>query len=439
MTIATDTANFLGYTLTAGGYTVDTGRCKIIKEYPRPTNAREVKKFLGIANYFRRLIKNYSKRSAPLRELLAKDRTFTWTDAQESSFCDIRDTLCSAPVLGYPDRDKLMRVILDACATGLGYILVNVNADGSETPLFFSGRSTTRAERHFSATELELSALLAAVKAFYSYLANVEFEIVTDHISLTYLKGLRAGPSKLARASAQLAQFRFKVTHLAGKSNSAADSISRMTDLQTDPLTAHEAARFVTDDVADLQLDYATADRAFDTDSKSFRDVGVQCDACEIGCINLDGELSDIAHPSQPPKPQRSKRIRTHAGPPATHGIARAELNISTISPETHDQAAHSNPDCATATGHDDGDINLRTQHEDPMLADMIDYLQHGELPDNDKTARKVLLTEDQFTIRDNKLLHLGIKRQKNNQTEQPITEQVCVPNSQGPAVYRVG
>ena len=120
-----------------------------------------------------------------------------------------------------------------------------------------------------------------------------------------------------------MAQFRFKVTHLAGKSNSAADSISRMTDLQTDPLTAHEAATFVTDDVADLQLDYATADSTFDTDSnKSFCDVGVQCDTCEIGCINLDWELSDIAHPSQPRKTQCSKCIRTYAGSPATRGIA---------------------------------------------------------------------------------------------------------------------
>ena len=104
-------------------------------------------------------------------------------------------------MLGYPDRDKLVRIILDGCATGLGYILTNVNEDVSETVLFYGGRSTTRAERNYSATELELSALLAAVKTFYSYLANVEFEIVTDHISLTYLKSLRAGPSKLARSS----------------------------------------------------------------------------------------------------------------------------------------------------------------------------------------------------------------------------------------------
>ena len=187
MSIATDTANFLGYTLTAGGYTVDTGRCKIIKEYPRPRHARDIQKFLGIANYFKRMIKNYSKRSAPLRELLAKDKAFEWTESQERSFCDIRNALCTAPVLGYPDRDKPIRIILDACATGLGYILTNVNEDGSETVLFYGGRSTNRAERNYSATELELSAFLAAVKTFYSYLANVEFEIVTEHISLTYL------------------------------------------------------------------------------------------------------------------------------------------------------------------------------------------------------------------------------------------------------------
>jgi len=53
---------------------------------------------------------------------MAKDKGFEWTDRQESSFCDIRDALCSPPVLGYPDRNKPLRVILDAASTGLGYI-----------------------------------------------------------------------------------------------------------------------------------------------------------------------------------------------------------------------------------------------------------------------------------------------------------------------------
>jgi len=70
---------------------------------------------------------------------MAKDAIFEWIDRQEASFCDIWDALCSPPVLGYPDRNKPIRVILDAASTDLGYILTNVNEDGSETPLYYGG------------------------------------------------------------------------------------------------------------------------------------------------------------------------------------------------------------------------------------------------------------------------------------------------------------
>ena len=76
--------------------------------------------------------KNYSQQSAPLRELLAKDKPFQWKEAQEKSFSDIRDELYKTPNLGYTDRNKPLRIILDACATGLGYMLVNVSSDGTE-------------------------------------------------------------------------------------------------------------------------------------------------------------------------------------------------------------------------------------------------------------------------------------------------------------------
>ena len=485
MNIATSSANFLGYTLHQGGYTVDTGRCKIVKEYPQPKNVREVKKFLGIAQYFRRLIKNYSKRSAPLRELLAKDKQFEWTDRQEQSFCDIRDTLCSAPVLGYPDRNKSLRVVLDACATGLGYILVNVNDDGTETPLFYGGRSTTRAERNYSATELELASLLAAVKTYWSYLANTEFEIVTDHISLTYIKNLRFGPSKLVRASLLLNQFKFKVTHLAGRNNSAADSISRTTDLQTDPLTAFEAARFQADDATDLCLDYATTDeraqdKLTDSNSKAHRNVGIQCDIRDIICIGSDptsggatkladqfGTRADLdwGHGDAIPSvhcvtesadhDNENARIGTYTpaqdAPRACDDRLPCPLtNVNTSSatmtdlpgPKDETRAALSSDtarndrdsgNSVAGQFQADDDINLQTQRLDSKLAQIIDYLQHGDLPDENTTARRVLLTKDQFTIRDNILMHLGFRRQKNNKTDHPVIEQICVPKKLQP------
>ena len=89
--------------------------------------------------------------------------------------------------------------------------------------------------------------------------------------------------------------------------------------------------------------------------------------------------------------------------------------------------------DDATRAAHNDDGITLQTQHSDPVLAQMIDYLQRDELPQDDKTARRIVLTKDQFTIRDDKLMHLSIKRQKNNQTDQPVVEQVCIPRNLQP------
>ena len=83
----------------------------------------------------------------------------------------------------------------------------------------------------------------------------------------------------------------------------------------------------------------------------------------------------------------------------------------------------------------DDG-ITLQKQHTDQNLAHMIDYLQHGDMPDDSKTARHVLLTKDSFAIWNGKLIHLGIKRQKNNSTDQPIAEQLCIPKQLQPTLF---
>ena len=211
-------------------------------------------------------------------------------------------------MLGYPDRSKPLRIVLDACATDLGYILVNVNEDGSETPLFYGGQSTTRAEKNYCATELELAALLSAVKAYQSYISNCEFEIVTDHVSVTYIQNLRFGTSKLVRASLLLNQFWYKIVHPAGKKNSAADGISRTDQLQTDPLTEHEANRFQPDSATDLKLDMA------DTDSgdRAYTNTGTQCELLKTIKTFNENEVWPVMAVTSwntgPPLPQRPAR-----------------------------------------------------------------------------------------------------------------------------------
>jgi len=241
---AMSSVNFLGYTITQNGYTVDSSRTSIVQNYPRPKNQRDIRKFVGLTNFYRRLIRDYSKRAAPLRDLLCKNTEFIWTDRQEKAFCDLRDALCSPPVLGFADRNKPFRLTLDACASGLSYILSNVNECGSETVIHYGARATTKAEKHYCATDLELAALLTGVKTYHSYLANAKFEIISDHISLTYLKNLKFGPSRLVRASMALSQYDYTIKFLAGRCNGAADSLSRLDNIKADDLTLYQQQRF---------------------------------------------------------------------------------------------------------------------------------------------------------------------------------------------------
>ena len=243
LSLAMSSVSFLGYQIGPNGYTTDTSRTAIIKNYPTPRNQRDVKRFLGLSAYYRRMICNYSKRAEPLRRLLAKDAIFTWTEIQEHAFQDLKEALCNPPILGFPDRSKPMRLTLDGCMTGLGYILSNLNPDGTETVLHFGARATTKAERSYSASDLELAALLTGIRTFNSYLSNTHFEVLTDHLSLTFIKNLKFGTSRLVRASIILSQYDFTIRHLAGKNNGAADAISRIPDIKADNLTIHEQQR----------------------------------------------------------------------------------------------------------------------------------------------------------------------------------------------------
>jgi len=140
---------------------------------------------------------------------------------------------------------------------------------------------------------------------------NNKFEIVTDHISLTYLKNLRAGPSKLARAIVQLSQFKFKVNHLAGRKNSAADALSRTEGLTTDPLTAESETRHEEDSHLDLQLIGENPEEV------TACNIAIQCElttdkATEtetLACIDV---TETSAESYQPPT---RRQVETHIGP----------------------------------------------------------------------------------------------------------------------------
>ena len=408
---AMSSVKFLGYEIGQHGYTSDTSRTSVIKNYPQPKSQRDIKRFTGLCSYFRRTIRNYSKRAEPLRRLLIKDTPFVWTDEQQRAFCDLKNELCNPPTLGFPDRNKPMRLTLDSCSTGLGCILSNINDDGTETVLHYGARATTKSERAYSATDLELAALLTDIRTFNSYLANTHFEVLSDHISLTYIRNLKFGTSRLVRASIMLSQYDFSIRHLSSKENGASDAISRIPNLQADDLTLHEEQRCKNDD-NDLLSPAFFENEGDDRRTESLN----HC----------------VMAVSQKKKRRNKRRKPVYFDDSVTDKnmdrTSQNDVSKTTITSTNDCRPTADQPTDQPCVEHDSTCVTIETQARDSDFHHVINYLLHGTLPADDKIARRTLLLSDYYVISDGKLFHLMTSRRKNNKMQDCLMKQLCIP-----------
>ena len=187
---------------------------------------KDIRSFLGLANYYRRFVQGFAKIASPLNMLTRKGIPFVWSSACENAFHLLKQGLCSAPILAYPDSTKSFHLYTDASQTALGYILGQV-IDDREVVLAYGGRELNPAEVNYSTTEREALAVVDGVKHYQTYLAGGKFFIHTDHGSLSWLMRIKDPTGRLARWSLQLQQYDFEIIHRAGSSNGNADALSR--------------------------------------------------------------------------------------------------------------------------------------------------------------------------------------------------------------------
>ena len=184
-----DEVHYLGHVVSQAGIYPSSSNVTKVKDYPTPADVSQVRQFLGLASYYRRFIKNFSKIAAPLNALLRKDVSFEWNDACEQSFVELKNCLTSAPVLAYPRFDVNVRFILetDASAQGLGAVLSQTQSDGKVHPIAYASRSLNVHEKNYSATELETLGLVWASRLFRPYLLGHKCVVYTDHAACTSL------------------------------------------------------------------------------------------------------------------------------------------------------------------------------------------------------------------------------------------------------------
>jgi hypothetical protein len=151
---------------------------------------------------------------------------FNWTPLANKSFNELKNRLCTAPILSLPDFSVPFIVYTDASDYGLGAILSQRRAE-HECVIAYASRTLTPAERNYSTTEKECLAIVWTVNYWRPYLLGKAFDIVTDHQSLTWLQGLKEPKGRLARWILALQEYEFEIKHRPGKQHENADTLSR--------------------------------------------------------------------------------------------------------------------------------------------------------------------------------------------------------------------
>ena len=178
---ATKEVRYLGHIVTAEGVKPNPAKTKAVSTYPVPQDVHELRQFLGLANYYRRFVKDYSQIAEPLHQLTRKtSKGFQWTPSCQEAFEELKDRLTTPPILGYPDFSQEFILHTDASATALGAVLCQAQ-NGQERVISYWSRQLSKPERNYSTIEREALAAVAAIKEFYPNLYGFSFTLVTDH------------------------------------------------------------------------------------------------------------------------------------------------------------------------------------------------------------------------------------------------------------------
>ena len=226
---------FLGHIVSTDGIRPDPAKTEKIESYPRPTNATEVRRFLGLASYYRRFVSRFAAIAAPLHALTKKNAVFEWNEVVEEAFVKLRTALSSAPLLAYPQFGPGHTFVLetDASTLGLGAILSQVQNDGMIHPIAYASQAVDKHERNYGISELETLGLVWAVRYFRPYILGHPCVVYTDHAACLSILNTAKPSGKLARWALTIQEMDLTIKHKAGKKNAGADALSRSPTLES--------------------------------------------------------------------------------------------------------------------------------------------------------------------------------------------------------------
>ncbi|GKA09498.1 putative reverse transcriptase domain-containing protein [Tanacetum coccineum] len=217
-----DSVQFLSHVIDRSGVHIDPDKIEALKSWAAPTMPTEVRQFLGLPGYYRRFIKGFSLISKPLTKLTQKDKKYEWGKEEQEAFQTLKQKLCSAPILALLEGTKDFVVYCHASLTGYGAVLMQ-----REKVITYAFRQLKVHKENYTTHDLELGAVVFALKLWRYYLYGTKCVVFTDHKSLQYILNPKELNLRQRRWIELLSDYDREIRYHMGKVNVVADALIR--------------------------------------------------------------------------------------------------------------------------------------------------------------------------------------------------------------------
>jgi hypothetical protein len=248
---------FLGYVIGPNGVRMDPSKVAAITTWPIPHSVHDIRVFLGLANFYRRFIRNFSKIVSPITSLLRKNSKFKWTPAAQEAFDRLSTSFTTAPILKHFNHTLPVVLEADASDYAVGAVISQRDPEnGVLHPITFHSRKFSAAEMNYEIYDKEMLAIVETMDRYRHYFEGLGQQtiIFSDHRNLLWFTETKVYNRRQARWAEKLSRFDFKIVFRPGKQGGKPDALSRRPDYTLGKDTEARRITFLKPEQVDVSL-----------------------------------------------------------------------------------------------------------------------------------------------------------------------------------------